>query len=80
MLISIAAQNNWKLHQMDIKSAFLNVYLAEQIYVEQPAGYVQKGEENNVYRLRKALYWLKQVPRAWYMLIALILILLSMVL
>lgn len=66
MIISIAAQNNWKLHQMDVKSAFLNGFLEEEIYVEQPTGYVRKREENKVYKLKKALYGLKQAPRAWY--------------
>lgn len=51
---------------MDVKSAFLNGFLQEEIYVEQPAGFVRKGEEDKVYKLKKALYGLKQSPRAWY--------------
>ncbi|KAG2404035.1 Retrovirus-related Pol polyprotein from transposon TNT 1-94 Protease [Vigna angularis] len=66
MLISLSAQNNWKIHQMDVKSAFLNGTLEEEVYVEQPGGYEVKGKENKVYRLKKALYGLKQAPRAWY--------------
>nr|XP_017251133.1 PREDICTED: uncharacterized mitochondrial protein AtMg00810-like [Daucus carota subsp. sativus] len=65
LLTAIAAQNEWKIFQMDVKSAFLNGYLEEEVYIEQPQGYVQKGQEDKVYRLKKALYGLKQAPRAW---------------
>ena len=50
---------------MDVKSAFLNGVLKEEVYVEQPPSYEVAGEENKVYRLKRALYGLKQVPRAW---------------
>ena len=66
LLLALAAKNNWKVHQMDVKSAFLNGYLEDEIYVEQPPGYAKIGEENKVCRLKKALYVLKQAPRAWY--------------
>lgn len=52
--------------QLDVKSAFLNGELTEAVYVEQPEGYVQKKEEHKVLKLRKALFGLKQAPRAWY--------------
>jgi len=65
-VLSIAAQNKWKVYQMDVKSAFLNGVLKEEVYVEQPLGYEKKGEEHKVCRLKKALYGLKQAPRAWY--------------
>lgn len=65
-LIAIAAQNGWKIHQLDIKSAFLNRDLEEDIYVEQPQGFVVKGQEGKILKLKKALYGLKQAPRAWY--------------
>jgi hypothetical protein len=50
---------------MDVKSAFLNGELKEEVYVAQPAGFVIKGAEHKVLRPRKALYGLKQAPRAW---------------
>lgn len=66
LILSLAAQNKWQVHQMDVKSAFLNGELQEEVYIDQPPGYVKKNEENKVYRLKKALYGLKQAPRAWY--------------
>nr|GEX83056.1 retrovirus-related Pol polyprotein from transposon TNT 1-94 [Tanacetum cinerariifolium] len=64
MIIAIAAQHKWKIHQMDVKSAFLNKLLEEEVYVEQPEGYVAKGQEGKVLGLKKALYGLKQAPHA----------------
>ncbi|KAL0553407.1 hypothetical protein IC582_007302 [Cucumis melo] len=66
LLFAIAAQKGWKLYQWDVKSAFLNGVLQEEIYVEQPEGCEKQGEGNKVYLLKKALYGLKQAPRAWY--------------
>ena len=51
---------------MDLKSTFLNGFLEEDIYVEQPSRYEIMGHENKVYKLKKALYGLKQAPRVWY--------------
>ncbi|RVW62393.1 Retrovirus-related Pol polyprotein from transposon RE1 [Vitis vinifera] len=65
MLLALAAQKGWNIHQMDVKSAFLNGYLEEEIFVEQPEGFIVKGMEEKVYLLKKALYGLKQAPRAW---------------
>ena len=59
MLMSLAAQKGWIIHQMDVKSTFLNGYLEEEIFVEQPEGLIVQGQEEKVYRLRKALYGLK---------------------
>ncbi|KAD3068312.1 hypothetical protein E3N88_36192 [Mikania micrantha] len=66
VVIATAAHRGWELHQLDVKTAFLNGDLTEEIYVQQPEGFVIKGSEEKVYRLRKALYGLKQAPRAWY--------------
>ena len=66
MLISLATKHNWELHQLDVKSAFLNGELKEEIYLVQPEGFVKKGQEHLVCRLKKALYGLKQAPRSWY--------------
>eukprot|EP00253_Pinus_taeda_P025601 PITA_25601 len=65
-VLSIAAQNKWKVYQMDVKSALLNGVLMEEVYIEQPPGYGKKGQEHKVCRLKKAFYGLKQAPRAWY--------------
>uniref|UniRef100_A0A151UDA6 Retrovirus-related Pol polyprotein from transposon TNT 1-94 n=1 Tax=Cajanus cajan TaxID=3821 RepID=A0A151UDA6_CAJCA len=65
-LIALAAEKGWNIFQLDVKSAFLNGVLQEEIYVEQPQGFISKGNEDKVLRLRKALYGLKQAPRAWY--------------
>jgi hypothetical protein len=66
MLLAISAQKGWKIYHLDVKSAFLNGFLEEEIYIEQPEGFVVKGHEDKVYLLKKALYGLKQAPRAWY--------------
>jgi hypothetical protein len=63
-LLALAAQEGWHVHHMDVKSAFLNDDLKE-VYVHQPPGFVIPGKESKVLRLRKALYGLRQVPRAW---------------
>jgi hypothetical protein len=51
---------------MNVKFSFLNGYLKEEIYVEQPQGFISKDKEDKVYRLKKTLYGIKQAPRAWY--------------
>lgn len=69
MILALVAQRSWKNFQLDVKSTFLHGTLSEDVYVEQPKGYVKKGSEHMVYKLHKALYGLKQVPRAWFSLI-----------
>ena len=59
MLISLAAHYSWKIYQLDVKSTFLNGILEEEVYLEQPEGFVVEGEEEKVYLLKKALYGLK---------------------
>lgn len=66
VILGLAAQCEWEVFQLDVKSAFLHGELKEEVFVEQPDGFVKKGEEDKVYKLKKALYGLKQAPRAWY--------------
>ena len=56
---------DWRVHHLDVKSAFLNGELAKTIFVRQPLGFVIKGAEHRVLRLLKAFYGLRQAPRAW---------------
>lgn len=66
ILIAFAAHMEFKLFQMDVKSAFLNGNLKEEVYVKQPPGFEDGDLPNHVLKLDKTLYGLKQVPRAWY--------------
>jgi len=66
ILLAFAASKGFKLYQMDVKSAFLNGYIEEEVYVKQPPGFENPKYPNHVYKLHKALYGLKQAPRAWY--------------
>jgi hypothetical protein len=66
ILLAYTTHHNFKLQQMDIKSAFLNGPLKEEVYVKQPPGFEDLNFPNHVYKLHKALYGLKKAPRAWY--------------
>ena len=65
-LIAIASLNDMEIHQMDVKTAFLNGELDEEIYMEQLEGFVVQGQENKVCKLVKSLYGLKQAPKQWH--------------
>nr|GEW93295.1 hypothetical protein [Tanacetum cinerariifolium] len=63
---AFVAHKNMVIYQIDVKTAFLNGNLREEVYVSQPDGFVDPDNPNHVYKLRKSLYGLKQSPRAWY--------------
>ena len=62
-ILALAAVMKWKIHQMDVKSAFLNGVVEEKVYVEQPHGFETHDRETHVCKLKKVLYGLKQDPR-----------------
>ncbi|GJU25999.1 retrovirus-related pol polyprotein from transposon TNT 1-94 [Tanacetum coccineum] len=66
IFVAHAAHKSFSIYQMDMKMAFLNGPLKEEVYVVQPDGFVDPDHPEKVYRLRKALYGLKQALRAWY--------------
>ena len=65
-VLALVATEDLHLHQMDVKMAFLHGDLHEEVYMQQPKGFFEKGKEQLVCRLRKSLYGLKQAPREWY--------------
>jgi hypothetical protein len=66
ILLAFYVAKGFKFHQMDVKSAFLNGVLEEEVYVRQPPRFESEKYPHRVYKSRKALYGLKPTPRAWY--------------
>ena len=65
-IMAPASMMKWDLHQMDVKTTFLNAMIEEEVYIEQPQGFEVEDRRNHVCKLKKALYDLKKDPRAWY--------------
>ena len=66
ILLAFAVAKGFKLYQMDVKSAFLNRVIEEEVYVRQPPGFESEKYPHRVYKLQRVLYGLKHAPRAWY--------------
>jgi hypothetical protein len=66
ILLAFAVSKRFKLYQMDVKSAFLNGVIQEEVYVRKPSGFESPKYPDRVHKLSKALHGLKQAPRAWY--------------
>ena len=64
-VIALGAQHKLQLHQMDVSTAFLNGELDEEVYMQQPEGFVEEGKEHMVCYLKRSIYGLKQSPRCW---------------
>jgi hypothetical protein len=65
LVVALTCNKSWLLSHLDVKSAFLDGPLEEDVYVTKPPGFEVKRKEHMVYKLHKALYGLKQAPRAW---------------
>ena len=65
-IMALSSMMKWDLHQMDVKTTFLNGMVEEEFYIEQSRGFEVEARWNHVCKLKKALYGLKQAPRAWY--------------
>uniref|UniRef100_A0A2N9EKF8 Reverse transcriptase Ty1/copia-type domain-containing protein n=1 Tax=Fagus sylvatica TaxID=28930 RepID=A0A2N9EKF8_FAGSY len=66
IILSLAAQNQWSLRQLDVSNAFLHGLLKENVYMTQPIGFIDSAKPSHVCQLQKSLYGLKQAPRAWF--------------
>jgi hypothetical protein len=66
ILLAFAASKRFKFYQMDVKNAFLNGVIPDEVYVRYPLGFENSKYPDKVYKLSKALYMLKQAPQAWY--------------
>ena len=66
LVLALVVVMKWKVHQMDVKTTFLNGVVEEEVYVEQPLGFETHDRDSHVCKLKKAMYGLKQEPRTWY--------------
>jgi hypothetical protein len=66
VVLSLALSQNWPIHQLDVKNAFLHGHLTKEVYSQQPSGFVDPSRPNHVCHLLKSLYGFKQAPRAWF--------------
>ena len=66
VMLTIALSRGWLIHQLDVNNAFLNGVLHEEVFIEQPLGFIQHNQSHLVCKLHKSLYGLKQAPRAWF--------------
>ena len=65
-ILALSAQMGWQIHHMDVNTTFLNGFIEEEVYIEHPEGFETFDKELHVYKLKRALYGLKQTPRVWY--------------
>jgi hypothetical protein len=65
-IMELAAKMKWKLHQMDVKTTFLNDVIEEEVYIEKPPSFEVQDNKTHVCKLKKIMYGMKQAPRSWY--------------
>ena len=66
IVLTLALSHGWPLRQLDVNNAFLHGTLAEDVFMQQPSGFIDRNHPNFMCKLRKAIYGLKQTPWAWY--------------